>query len=90
VGAPIAQDLWRCGERFQMLVRRDLSMRYKQAAIGALWPIIGPFLIMLIFTVIFERIAGSPSGGEPLYAPMGFAGMMLWTLFFDRVDRGIQ
>jgi lipopolysaccharide transport system permease protein len=74
-------DLWRYRELFQVLAWRDLSVRYKQTAIGALWAIIRPFLTMLVFTVIFGRLAKLPSDGNAPYALMVFAGLLPWTLF---------
>jgi lipopolysaccharide transport system permease protein len=74
-------DLWRYRELFRVLAWRDLSVRYKQTAIGALWALIRPFLTMLVFTVIFGRLARLPSDGTAPYALMVFAGMLPWTLF---------
>src|SRR5215475_11861813 len=51
------RDLWRYRELFQVLAWRDLSVRYKQTAIGAIWALIRPFLAMLVFTIVFGRIA---------------------------------
>jgi lipopolysaccharide transport system permease protein len=75
------RDLWRYRELFQVLAWRDLSVRYKQTAIGALWAVIRPFLTMLVFTVIFGHLAKLPSDGTAPYALMVFAGMLPWTLF---------
>src|SRR5467141_1755375 len=50
-------DLWRYRELFRVLAWRDLAVRYKQTVIGAAWAVIRPFLTMLVFTVIFGRIA---------------------------------
>jgi len=58
-----------------------LAVRYKQTVIGAAWAIIRPFLTMLVFTVIFGRIAKLPSDGNAPYALMVFAGMLPWTFF---------
>jgi lipopolysaccharide transport system permease protein len=73
-------DLWRYRELFRVLVWRDISVRYKQTVIGAAWALIRPFLTMVIFTVVFGRIAGLPSHGAP-YALLVFAGLLPWTLF---------
>jgi len=73
-------DLWRYRELFQVLAWRDLSVRYKQTAIGAVWALVRPLLTMVVFTIIFGRIAQLPSGGSP-YALMVFAGMLPWTFF---------
>ena len=74
-------DLWRYRELFLVLAWRDLSVRYKQTIIGVLWALIRPFLSMIIFTIIFGRIAKLPSDGTTPYALMVFAGMLPWTFF---------
>ena len=74
-------DLWRYRELFRILAWRDLSVRYKQTAIGALWALIRPLLTMAVFTVIFGRIAQLPSDGSAPYALMVFAGMLPWSFF---------
>jgi lipopolysaccharide transport system permease protein len=75
------RDLWRYRELFQVLARRDLSVRYKQTVIGVVWALIRPLLTMLVFTIIFGRIAGLPAGGQVPYALMVFAGLLPWSLF---------
>ena len=74
-------DLWRYRELFRVLAWRDLSVRYKQTVIGVLWALIRPFLTMLVFTVIFGRIAKLPTDGNAPYALMVFAGILPWTFF---------
>lgn len=74
------RDLWRYRELFRMLAWRDVAVRYKQTIIGALWAVIRPLITMVVFTIIFGRIAGLPSNGAP-YALMVFAGMLPWSLF---------
>ncbi len=74
-------ELWRYRELFQVLAWRDLSIRYKQTAIGAVWALIRPLLTMVVFTVIFERVAKLPSDGSAPYALMVFAGMLPWSFF---------
>ena len=74
-------DLWRYRELFRVLAWRDLSVRYKQTVIGVLWALIRPLLTMLVFTIIFGRIAKLPSDGASPYALMVFAGMLPWTFF---------
>src|SRR5437667_10113191 len=73
-------DLWRYRELFLILAWRDVSVRYKQTIIGAAWAVVRPFLTMVVFTVIFGRIAALPSGGIP-YPLMVFAAMLPWSLF---------
>ncbi|MBP1465723.1 ABC transporter permease [Candidatus Chloroploca sp. M-50] len=75
------RDLWRYRELFLILAWRDVSVRYKQTIIGLAWAVIRPFLTMIVFTIIFGRVAGLPSDGNAPYALMVFAAMLPWTLF---------
>lgn len=75
------RDLWRYRELFRVLAWRDLTVRYKQTVIGAAWAVIRPLLTMIVFTVIFGRIAKLPSEGSAPYPLMVFAGMLPWTFF---------
>jgi lipopolysaccharide transport system permease protein len=75
------RDLWRYRELFRVLAWRDLAVRYKQTVIGVAWAVIRPLLTMVVFTVIFGRIAKLPSDGSAPYPLMVFAGMLPWTFF---------
>ena len=75
------RDLWRYRELFYVLAWRDITVRYKQTVIGVLWALIRPFLTMVIFTVVFGKLAKLPSAGSAPYALMVFAGMLPWTFF---------
>ena len=79
-------DLWRYRELFLILAWRDISIRYKQTIIGILWAIIRPFLTMVVFTVIFSRIAKLPSDGSAPYALLVFAAILPWTLFSNALS----
>src|SRR5262249_8116844 len=75
------RDLWRYRELFYVLAWRDLAVRYKQTIIGAAWAVIRPVLTMVVFTVIFGRIAKLPSDGATPYPLLVFAGLLPWTFF---------
>ena len=79
-------DLWRYRELFLILAWRDISVRYKQTIIEILWAIIRPFLTMVVFTVIFGRIAKLPSDGSAPYALMVFAAKFPWALFSNALS----
>jgi len=66
---------------FQVLAARDIAVRYKQTGIGIVWALVRPLLTMLIFTVIFSRLAGLPSEGDAPYALVVLAGLLPWTFF---------
>ncbi len=51
------RDLWRYRELFYFLAWRDILVRYKQTLIGMAWALIRPFLTMVVFTVVFGKIA---------------------------------
>jgi lipopolysaccharide transport system permease protein len=74
-------DLWRYRELFGVLAWRDVAVRYKQTVIGVAWALIRPFLTMVVFTVIFGKLARLPSDGAAPYALMVFGGMLPWTFF---------
>ena len=74
------KDLWRYRELFWFLAWRDVLVRYKQTAIGIAWAVLRPFLTMIVFTVIFGKLAGLPSGGVP-YPILVFAAMLPWQFF---------
>ena len=73
-------ELWSYRELLYFFVWRDLKVRYKQTAFGALWAIIQPFLLMVVFTLFLGRISGVAPAGTP-YALFAFAGLVPWTLF---------
>src|SRR3954470_6588797 len=75
------RDLWRYRELFYFLAWRDVAVRYKQTVIGVAWALIRPFLTMVIFTLVFGRIAKLPSEGVAPYALMVYAGMLPWSFF---------
>ena len=81
------RDLFRYRELFYFLAWRDILVRYKQTVIGILWAVLRPFLTMVVFVLIFSKIAKLPSGGLP-YPVMVFAGMLPWQLFSTSLSEG--
>src|SRR3989304_2707206 len=71
-------DLWRYRELFYFLSWRDILVRYKQTVIGVAWAVIRPFLTMLIFTIIFGRVAKLPAPGSVPYPLLVFPAMLPW------------
>ena len=62
------RDLWRYRELFYVLAWRDVSVRYKQTIIGLAWALIRPFLTMIVFTIVFSKVAKLPTEGAAPYA----------------------
>jgi lipopolysaccharide transport system permease protein len=79
-------DLWRYRELFYILSWRDITVRYKQTAIGIAWAILRPLLTMVVFTVIFGRLAKLPSDGHAPYPIMVYAAMLPWQFFSSSVS----
>jgi len=82
------RDLWRYRELFAILAWRDISVRYKQTVFGIAWAVVRPFLTMVVFTIVFGRIAKLGSEGDAPYAVMVFAGMLPWFLFSTILSEG--
>jgi lipopolysaccharide transport system permease protein len=80
------QDLWRYRELLYFLVWRDVLVRYKQTAIGVAWALLRPFLTMIVFTIVFGRLAKLDDGKVP-YPILVFAGMLPWQFFSDSLSR---
>jgi len=75
------RDLWLYRELFYFLAWRDILVRYKQTTIGIAWAVIRPFLTMLVFTFIFNRVAKLKAPPSIPYSLMVFAAMLPWQFF---------
>ena len=75
------RDIWAYRELFAILAWRDVAVRYKQTVIGVAWSVVRPFLTMIIFTIVFSRVAHLRSDSAAPYAVMVFAGLLPWFLF---------
>lgn len=74
------RDIWRYRELFFFLAWRDILVRYKQTAIGIAWSVLRPLATMLVFTIVFGKLAKLPSNGVP-YPIMVYAAMLPWQFF---------
>lgn len=79
------RELWRYRELVAFLALRDVKVRYKQAAFGILWAVMQPLAGLVVFTIVFGKLAAVPSDGVP-YPLFAFTGMMLWSLLSGGVD----
>ena len=78
--ADFIRELIHYRELFFFLAWRDIIVRYKQTAVGVLWSVIRPLLSMVIFTLVFGRMAKLPSEGVP-YPILVYSAMLPWQYF---------
>lgn len=74
------RDLWVYRELIYFLTWRDLKVRYKQTLLGASWAILQPLLQMVVFTLLFDRLANLASDGVP-YPIFNYTALLPWGLF---------
>lgn len=74
------KEIWNYRELLYFLSLRDFLVRYKQTAIGIAWAIIRPLITMIIFTIVFGKIANLPSDNIP-YPLLVFSAMLPWQFF---------
>lgn len=82
-------ELWRYRELFWFLALRDILIKYKQTVIGIAWAVIQPVLMMIVFTVIFGKVAKLPSEGIP-YPILTFVALLPWQFFADTLTQTSQ
>lgn len=75
------KELWRYRDLFLVFSWRQVSVRYKQTALGVLWAILQPLITMLIFTFIFNRVAKIQSGDGTPYPIFLYVGLLAWLYF---------
>ena len=93
-GSPLSliRSTWSNRQLIVALVRRDIASRYRGSALGMLWTILNPLLMLSIYTFVFSEVFGMRWGGGSHDSPrdfalMLFAGMLLFTLFSECVNR---
>lgn len=74
------RELWSYRELIGFLTWRDVNVRYKRTALGILWALLQPLLTMVVFSLVFGRLAKMPSDGLP-YALFALPGILPWQLF---------
>jgi lipopolysaccharide transport system permease protein len=80
------RELWQFHDLLTRFARRDLTLRYRQTALGVVWVVLQPLLAAGAVTFVFGSIAKLPSGGVPYFA-FAFAGMIAWNAFSNVLMR---
>jgi lipopolysaccharide transport system permease protein len=79
------KDVWRYRELFYFLSWRDILVRYKQTVIGIAWSLIRPLLTMIVFTIVFGKLAKLPSEGVP-YPILVYTALLPWQFFSNSLS----
>ncbi len=80
------QELKEYRELLFFLALREIKIRYKQTVMGASWALLQPFFTMIVFTLIFGRLANMPSDGVP-YPIFSYSGLLLWIYFSNALTQ---
>jgi len=80
------REIWAYRDLLALLVRRDVSVRYRQSVLGVAWAVVQPLALMLIFSAVFGAFARLPSDGLP-YPLFTICGLLPW-LYFSRSMAG--
>jgi ABC-type polysaccharide/polyol phosphate export permease len=79
--------LWDAREIVISLAERQIRSRYAQALLGVAWAVITPFVLLVAFTLVFDRVANVDTNGVP-YALFSFIALVPWTFFASSVNVG--
>ena len=74
------RELWEYRDLLYFLVLRDIKVRYAQSVLGIGWAVIQPVFFMVVFTIVFGKLAGLSSDGAP-YAIFSYVALVPWTYF---------
>ena len=83
------KELLEYRDLFWFLVLRDVKVLYKQTVLGFLWAIIRPVFSMIVFSIVFGRLAKIPSDGIP-YPIFTYTALVPWTYFSSSLSKSTQ
>jgi lipopolysaccharide transport system permease protein len=79
-------ELWEYRDLFYFLIWRNIKVRYAQSVLGVGWAIIQPVFSMIVFTIVFGKLAKIGSEGVP-YAIFSYAALVPWTYFSNALTQ---
>ncbi len=83
------RELWRYRDLAYQIAARDVTVRYRQTALGAAWAVLQPIGFMVVFSLFFGGVAGVESDGLP-YALFSLAALVPWTFFANSLLLGSE
>lgn len=72
--------LWRSRDLVRTLAERDIRARYKQAVLGFAWALVNPLVLVVAFSILFDRVTKLGTGGIP-YPVFAYVGLLSWNFF---------
>ncbi len=84
-GPGLLREAWEYRDLLVLLAWRDILVRYKQTVIGVAWSVIRPLVTMMVFTIVFGKLAKMPSDGVP-YPILVFSALLPWQFFANAVS----
>lgn len=80
------RELWQYRDLIYFMTLRDIKVRYKQTILGPFWPVVQPFVLMIVFSFVFGGLAQFDSEGHP-YPIFSYAALVPWTFFATAMTR---
>ena len=87
---PRLRELWDARDLVGLLVRRDVSVRYRQTAVGALWAVVQPVGLAAVFSIFLGRLAKVPSATGIPYPLYALSGMVMWLYFQQALTKSSE
>jgi lipopolysaccharide transport system permease protein len=87
---PDLREVWEHRDLIYLLVRRDISVLYRQSAVGAGWAILQPVLLAVVFSVFLGLLAKVPSAQGIPYPVFAVSGMVMWLFFSNAMSRSSE
>lgn len=81
------RELWRYRDLALQIAARDITVKYRQTALGVAWAVLQPLGFMVVFSLFFGHLAGISSGGIP-YPLFSLAALVPWTFFANALLLG--
>ena len=85
------QLAWRHRRLLQEMTRREIARRYRGSALGALWLVLAPLLMLavyaFVFGVVFQVRWGGVGDSKAMFAAVLFCGVSVFAVFADVLNR---
>jgi len=83
------RELWRYRDLALQIAMRDITIRYRQTALGGAWAVLQPIGFMVVFSLIFGNVAGISSNGLP-YPLFSLSALVPWVFFANSMLLGSE